>query len=282
MSWVRRSVWIVANLVCISFVVLGCRSKKPVIEQTTPVVIVETPLKESSPDSLWYQILNADEPVNWFGAKVSASTVVNNQSNSFNANLRMKLDSAIWMSISPALGIEVARVFITADSVKLINRINGTYFMGNFAYLNDLLQIEVNFDMIQAILIGNSYLHYNVENFIADKDERGLILSTLKKRKIRRGSELELPQILTQELWYSAVSQKIIRMEMQDYRPVRKFSVDYPSFTKVEEFTFPESMHIQAQAEKQVQIDLSYSRISVNEVLNLPFSIPKNYELIRK
>jgi hypothetical protein len=281
-SWVRRSVWIVANLVCISFVVLGCRSKKPVIEQTTPVVIVETPLKESSPDSLWYQILNADEPVNWFGAKVSASTVVNNQSNSFNANLRMKLDSAIWMSISPALGIEVARVFITADSVKLINRINGTYFMGNFAYLNDLLQIEVNFDMIQAILIGNSYLHYNVENFIADKDERGLILSTLKKRKIRRGSELELPQILTQELWYSAVSQKIIRMEMQDYRPVRKFSVDYPSFTKVEEFTFPESMHIQAQAEKQVQIDLSYSRISVNEVLNLPFSIPKNYELIRK
>ena len=282
MSLVRRSVWIVANLVCISFVVLGCRSKKPVIEQTTPVVIVETPLKESSPDSLWYQILNADEPVNWFGAKVSASTVVNNQSNSFNANLRMKLDSAIWMSISPALGIEVARVFITADSVKLINRINGTYFMGNFAYLNDLLQIEVNFDMIQAILIGNSYLHYNVENFIADKDERGLILSTLKKRKIRRGSELELPQILTQELWYSAVSQKIIRMEMQDYRPVRKFSVDYPSFTKVEEFTFPESMHIQAQAEKQVQIDLSYSRISVNEVLNLPFSIPKNYELIRK
>jgi len=281
-SLVRRSVWIVANLVCISFVVLGCRSKKPVIEQTTPVVIVETPLKESSPDSLWYQILNADEPVNWFGAKVSASTVVNNQSNSFNANLRMKLDSAIWMSISPALGIEVARVFITADSVKLINRINGTYFMGNFAYLNDLLQIEVNFDMIQAILIGNSYLHYNVENFIADKDERGLILSTLKKRKIRRGSELELPQILTQELWYSAVSQKIIRMEMQDYRPVRKFSVDYPSFTKVEEFTFPESMHIQAQAEKQVQIDLSYSRISVNEVLNLPFSIPKNYELIRK
>lgn len=282
MSLVRRSVWIVANLVCISFVVLGCRSKKPVIEQTTPVVIVETPLKESSPDSLWYQILNADEPVNWFGAKVSASTVMNNQSNSFNANLRMKLDSAIWMSISPALGIEVARVFITADSVKLINRINGTYFMGNFAYLNDLLQIEVNFDMIQAILIGNSYLHYNVENFIADKDERGLILSTLKKRQIRRGSELELPQILTQEIWYSPVSQKIIRMEMQDYRPVRKFSVDYPSFTKVEEFIFPESMHIQAQAEKQVQIDLSYSRISVNEVLNLPFSIPKNYELIRK
>lgn len=282
MSLVRRSVWIVANLVCISFVVLGCRSKKPVIEQTTPVVIVETPLKESSPDSLWYQILDADEPVNWFGAKVSASALVNNQSNSFNANLRMKLDSAIWMSISPALGIEVARVFITADSVKLINRINGTYFMGNFAYLNDLLQIEVNFDMIQAILIGNSYLHYNVENFIADKDERGLILSTLKKRQIRRGSELELPQILTQEIWYSPVSQKIIRMEMQDYRPVRKFSVDYPSFTKVGEFTFPESMHIQAQAEKQVQIDLSYSRISVNEVLNLPFSIPKNYELIRK
>jgi len=270
-------------LTIILSVVVSCKSKQKVQNQiVVPPITAEESIIADSPDSLLGAINNANAPLQWFSAKVDANTNVDNQSNSFNANLRMKIDSAIWMSISPALGIEVARAYITRDSLKFINRINGTYFSGNYAYLNNLLQIELNFNMIQSILIGNAYLHYTVENYVSAKDEQGLILSTLKKRKIRRGSELELPQILTQEIWYSPSHKKITRMEMQDYRPVRKFSVVYPSFATEQEIKVPARMLIQAQAEKQVSIDLSFSRITVNQELNLPFSIPKNYEQIRK
>jgi len=270
-------------LTIILSVVFSCKSKQKVQNQiVVPPITAEEAIIADSPDSLLGAINNANAPLQWFSAKVDANTNVDNQSNSFNANLRMKIDSAIWMSISPALGIEVARAYITRDSLKFINRINGTYFSGNYAYLNNLLQIELNFNMIQSILIGNAYLHYTVENYVSAKDEQGLILSTLKKRKIRRGSELELPQILTQEIWYSPSHKKIIRMEMQDYRPIRKFSVVYPSFATEQEIKVPARMLIQAQAEKQVSIDLSFSRITVNQELNLPFSIPKNYEQIRK
>jgi hypothetical protein len=270
-------------LTIILSVVVSCKSKQKVQNQiVVPPITAEEAIIADSPDSLLGAINNANAPLQWFSAKVDANTNVDNQSNSFNANLRMKIDSAIWMSISPALGIEVARAYITRDSLKFINRINGTYFSGNYAYLNNLLQIELNFNMIQSILIGNAYLHYTVENYVSAKDDQGLILSTLKKRKIRRGSELELPQILTQEIWYSPSHKKIIRMEMQDYRPIRKFSVVYPSFATEQEIKVPARMLIQAQAEKQVSIDLSFSRITVNQELNLPFSIPKNYEQIRK
>jgi hypothetical protein len=260
----------------------SCKSKQKLQNQIAEPITAEEAIIADSPDSLLGAINNSNAPLKWFSAKVDANTTVDNQSNSFNANLRMKIDSAIWMSISPALGIEVARAYITRDSLKFINRINGTYFSGNYAYLNNLLQIEVNFNMIQSILTGNAYLHYTVENYASAKDEQGLILSTLKKRKIRRGNELELPQILTQEIWYSPSHNKIIRMEMQDYRPVRKFLVLYPSFTTEQEIKVPERMLIQAQAEKQVAINLAFSRITVNQELNLPFSIPKNYEQIRK
>lgn len=262
---------------------ISCKTKQKIQTHIElPPITAEEAVIAESPDSLVGAIKNADAPLKWFSAKVDAKTIIDNQTNNFNANIRMRIDSAIWISISPALGIEVARAFITPDSLKFINRINGTYFAGNYAYLNNLLQIEVNFSMIQSILVGNSYLHYTVENFVSAKDEQGLILSTLRKRKIRRGNELEIPQILTQEIWYSPSQSKIIRMEMQDYRPVRKFSVLYPTFAVEQEIKVPSQLIIQAQAEKQVFIDLSYSRISVNQNQNLPFSIPKNYEQIRK
>ncbi|MBK8414658.1 MAG: DUF4292 domain-containing protein [Bacteroidetes bacterium] len=38
-----------------------------------------------------------------------------------NINLRIKTDSLTWISKSPLLGIEVARVMITRDSVKFMD-----------------------------------------------------------------------------------------------------------------------------------------------------------------
>ena len=40
------------------------------------------------------------------------------QTGTFTLNVRMARDSVIWMSISPALGVEAARVLLTPDSVS--------------------------------------------------------------------------------------------------------------------------------------------------------------------
>ena len=269
----------IVNSFLISLLVLAssCRAKKTITKAPVNVTtgIIGTGI--SSSDSLSRAIQIADAPIQWFGAKVSVDSDINNQTNSFSANLRIKKDSAIWISISPALGIEVARALITPDSLKFINRINGTYFKGDFKYLNELLQIEVNFKMIQAILLGNAYLHYAIEQYISDRENSELVLSTFKKRRIRRDIDVEIPQILTQEVWFSSIQNKIVRMEMQDYRPVRKFTVNYLQFEKVDDLSMPNKLVITAQADKHVKIDLEYSRMTINKELNLPFNIPDNY-----
>lgn len=273
------------SFVIILLVFSGCKTKQKAIEENdenAEVITTGNKISTDAPDSLWQLIKDSDTKLSWFSAKVSVKSEIENQSNSFNANLRVKVDSSIWMSISPALGIEVARVLITRDSLKFLNRLSATYFEGDYLYLKNLLQIDVNFEMIQAILLGNSYLHYTVENYISDKDNHGLILSTLKKRKIKKETELNIPEVLTQELWFSYDNKKIRKMEMQDYRPVRKFMVDYLSFLIEDGKVMPEHFYVQAQAEKQVKIDLKYSKITVSKELNLPFSIPKHYELYTK
>ena len=264
-------------LICLLVLSSACRAKKTITKapDNNATNIVEIGI--SSPDSLSRAMQITDAPIQWFGAKVSVNSDINNQTNAFSANLRIKKDSAIWISISPALGIEVARALITPDSLKFINRINGTFFKGDYKYLNELLQIEVNFKMIQAILLGNAYLHYAIEQYISDRENSELVLSTFKKRRIRRDIDVEIPQILTQEVWFSSTQNKIVRMEMQDYRPVRKFTVNYLQFEKVDDLSMPNKLVITAQADKNVKIDLEYSRMTINKELNLPFNIPDNY-----
>ena len=264
-------------LISLLFLASSCRAKKTITKAPVNALTNIVEIGVSSPDSLSRAMQIADAPIQWFGAKVSVDSDINNQTNAFSANLRIKKDSAIWISISPALGIEVARALITPDSLKFINRINGTYFKGDYKYLNELLQIEVNFKMIQAILLGNTYLHYSIEQYISDRENTELVLSTLKKRRIRREIDVEIPQILTQEIWFSSLQNKIVRMEMQDYRPVRKFTVNYLQFENVDELSMPNKLIISAQADKQVKIDLEYSRMTINKELNLPFNIPENY-----
>ena len=273
-------------LKCIVFVLLAssaCKVKKIAKETEAPAPVEEakTDFKTCNVDSLYDKIKEADLRINTFSAKVNAETDINNQGNSFTANLRVKVDSAIWMSISPALGIEIARVFITRDSLKFTNRINGTYFKGDYRYLNSLLQIELNFNMIQSILLGNIYLHYAKDKYNCDKDNSNLILSSLKKRQIRREEDINIPQVLTQELFYSKEQQKISSMNLQDYRPQRRFAVNYDAFVEIESQKLPTSIIVKANAEKSVMIKLDYSKINFNKELNLPFSIPPSYEPIR-
>ena len=264
-------------LIILLVLAYSCRAKKPITNLPNNASTSFVEMGISNPDSLSRAMQMADAPIHWFGAKVSVNSEINNQTNSFTANIRIKKDSAIWISISPALGIEVARALITPDSLKFINRINGTFFKGDYKFLNELLQIEVNFKMIQAILLGNVYLHYSIEQYISDRENSELVMSTIKKRRIRRDIDLEIPQILTQEIWFSSLQNKIIRMEMQDYRPVRKFTVNYLQFEKVDEQSMPSKLIITAQADKQVKIDLEYSRMTINKELNLPFNIPEDY-----
>ncbi|MBA3705015.1 MAG: DUF4292 domain-containing protein, partial [Bacteroidetes bacterium] len=88
-------------------------------------------------------------------AKLSVEALIDSSSNSFTVTLRMKKDSIIWMSISK-LGIEGARVLITKDSVRFINRVENKYFKGDFTYVSKLLNTELDYEMLQSLLIGNS------------------------------------------------------------------------------------------------------------------------------
>ena len=75
-------------------------------------------------------------------SKAAVSVIDNaNKKTSFKVHLRIRKDSIIWMSISK-LGIEAARVIITTDSLKLIDRLKKEYFLGDFKYINNSFEFS--------------------------------------------------------------------------------------------------------------------------------------------
>lgn len=75
--------------------------------------------------------------------------------NGISVFVRMQKDSCIWISIRPVLGIELVRVLITPDSVKMINFFKKTLTKRSADSLQQLLDIPYDFSTLQNLLIGN-------------------------------------------------------------------------------------------------------------------------------
>lgn len=87
------------------------------------------PLRNINPNQVLEGFEANQIPWEWLGMKIDASVETANGVDSFKASIRMAKDSAIWISISPALGVEVARILLEPDSVRLLSKIPGIAFI---------------------------------------------------------------------------------------------------------------------------------------------------------
>jgi len=217
----------------------------------------------------------------WLKARLSAEALIDSSSNSFTIALRMKKDSIIWMSISK-LGIEGARVLITKDSVKFTNTIQNKYFKGDYAYISKLLNTELDFEMLQSLLVGNSVSFYDEDEKIKPGvDDCQYTLGTVRKfkrRRVERGKELKEP---AQSIFLVPENFKIARILFYEFNPDRSFDAHFGEYVTVDSSQlFPQKMNYTIKAEKNVTIDLNFSKVTLNEEQSFPFKIPDNYEQI--
>ncbi len=215
-------------------------------------------------------------------AKLNVETFIDSSFNSFTISLRMKKDSVIWMSVSK-LGIEGARAIITKDSVKFFNRIENNYFKGDYSSSSKIFNTQLDFEMLQSLLVGNSVAFYNEDEKIkSGVDNCQYTLGTIRKYKLRRVMEKgkELKE-LAQSIYLIPETFKISRILFYDFNPDRSFDAGFSEYTKVDSTQlFPLQMNYSIKAQKSIKIDIHYTKPRLNEEQSFPFKIPDNYEQI--
>lgn len=191
----------------------------------------------------------------------------NNKKVSATANFRIKKDSIIWLSITPGLGLEVARVLINENHVFVLDKVNKDYYEYAFDELSKLYGFDFSYDMIQSVILGNLAQPYNNERI--DKTDQYFTY------QIKKGQYNFFNYI-------GARSHKLEKVEVSDDASKSTISVNYGDFVMVDEEIFPNEISAVIDYESDVkpntEIDISYNRLVIEQIpLSFPFKVPSRY-----
>ena len=198
-------------------------------------------LKAEGPEFLFNKLKENELKFDWLSTKFSAEYRNNKKKNSFGGQMRIRKDSLIWLSLSPIMGIEVMRLMISQDSIKYINRMNNTYFIGDYENLNKFLNTNIDYDILQSFLIGNDLSFYDDGKFKAAIDKGAYKLSTAARQKLKKyvKSADEALKIFIQNIWLDPASFKIVKADVKEMRKEKiRLEASYGDFETLRDSCF--------------------------------------------
>lgn len=262
----------VIYLMIVVFTLVSCRAKKEAPRQDASAMEVTELVKHMK---------DAGVQFDWLSARFNAHyTSVDKQQLSLGGFLRIRNDSVIWVSISPIVGIELARAVISRDTVKMVNRLNSTFFVGDMDYINQLLQTDIDYEILQALLVGNDFPYYEDDVFKSSVTGGYHHLSTLGRRKLKKYVEGddEKERVLIQDIFLDPETYRIRRQEIKQVGSEnRKIELSYDDYRDISGQLFPHSIKCLISVEGSLSIEVEISHISTEGPLNMPFSIPDSY-----
>lgn len=200
-------------------------------------------------------------------ARVKINITETDKSKSYALKLRMQKDSTILLISSP---ITVVKAIITPSRVAFYNKLDGTYFDGDFTYLSKLLGTELDFYKVQALLLGEPVFKPNTKDYEASVFEKSYMLQPK--------NQSDLFELF---LLFNPTHFKMNAQEIAQSKTNRLLRIDYLAYQNVAKAILPELIKIIAlENDDQLKIDLEYKNIELDQNLRFPFSIPSGYDQI--
>ncbi len=214
-------------------------------------------------------------------------------SHSFDGTLRILHDSIVWVSITPALGIELFRIMLTPDSLKYINVLKSNYYLGNISNLSEMYNIELDYNAVQSLLANQLFLYpassrKEIKTFKRYKSSIESELYNLQSiserkinRKIKKSAKHPDREVAVQNIYVQPDSFKIEKVFIEDFTDSRTVTINYSDYNIVNHQSFPKVVQIELNnGGKIIKLDLKYNKIIVDKDIHFPFTISEKYERI--
>lgn len=225
-------------------------------------------------------------------------------SHSFSGTLRIKKDSLIWISISPGLGIELARIQFTRDSIMFMNLMKDEFFVSDYGYFENKFMVDFSFDDLQSVLTNEIFLYSETEEdkrirrrktedeesleyfrktFNTDNDSTVYVLKTHRKRKIKKYLKKRKGEdFIVETIAISPDSFKIKTVKVEDLVENRFLTIRYDECVPVDSTFLPSVIEIFVKSEhKEINARLKYNKFTVNKDISFPFNISEKYTRIK-
>jgi hypothetical protein len=190
------------------------------------------------------------------------------QTQNVTAEIKIKNNEQILVSIR-FLGITMAKALITPTSVSYYEKINGSYFEGDFSTLSQWLGTDLDYKKIQNMLIGQA-----MDDLTKGEYQDSLVDQTYRLEDISNKETKKYFFFDTQKFLLN-------KQEITQTDKNRTIQVSYSDSKLYNESMFPSNVVINASQDKgNTEINLGYNTITINEELSFPYSVPNGYKRI--
>jgi hypothetical protein len=189
---------------------------------------------------------------------------------SFNANatIRIRNDSAIWISFS-STGVEGVRALIQKDSIFVIDRINKKFREFSFDSLKRAYNMDFNYAMIQALLVGNLMKSRIASDKVVKENEFFILKQNSDNLAIKN--------------YVNSKTMKIEKVNIIEQLYSGSMEIKYEDFQFNDEMLFPYKNSVfltykRDNSEFTSNLDINFSRVAINEKkMKFPFNVPNRY-----
>ena len=243
--------------------------------------VMKKPIKEYGFDYLYNKMLENQVDFDYLSAKFNVVYYNGKKKTDLRGQFRIRKDSLIWITLSPALGIEAARISMSDDSIKFINRLNKTYFKGEYSFIDSILNTTLDYYILEAMILGNELTQYDINKFKASIDGGLYRITIQERRKIKKylkSGEVD-SKVLVQNIWLDPETFKIKRVVLKELGDEnKKLQIIYAQYHDVDGLLLPEVMQIKISSGNTILINLNFGKTVINQPLRFPFTIPKKYK----
>ena len=246
----------------------GCKTKQKISNSLSDNGI-QKETDVSAPKKMKPQITSLD--YEWLSYRINVSILDFNtkkETQSVSAFYVNKKDSIIYITLSKFF--EVARVVLTPDSVKYIDYLHSTYYVGDYSFISRMIGFNVNFKLIQAIFAGEDIPNFEPNTFLAVIADTSVYTSDLRKNK---QMNMSVSQVLKTNSQHKIIenSIKVIQKELS-------LSVRYSDFTTVDKSQlFFQQADLFISSEKML-LNLRLKDVKVNIPTATNIHIPQRYK----
>lgn len=249
---------------------VGCRSAEKAANAGPLAANIET-------SALLDSIASHEANCGWLSLKLDVEVRSKKFDDSFKMYVKMKADSAIWMSAT-YYAVEVARLLLTPDSVKYMDRRNNRYYLGNYSYLAQLIPVEADFGTVQNLLLANTQGFVNEQPRV-NRTKNGYELNFQRGASKRRAEKDGLSTPPQMHIDVSASHFRPISIRVKDTDSRSGLELKYEEFTPICGSFLPNKMLLRAQdANEQLAVNTSVVKMEAGEKASLSFTIPEKYE----
>jgi hypothetical protein len=272
------------------------------------------PLKNQGVGKIIHRYESTISNADWYGMRLAVSSHSESDNQSFKVNVRMRRDSAIWLSITPALGVEVARIMLTEDSVKFFSKVPGDRFgyLGDYTALENNFGAPVDFKMLQSVLLGHAVeLKADGDDYISRIDELSYVLITKYKRRVMRlvgakdkeihpDAALEIVEttardarvvervldrsqgedLLVKRYWFDGLQGYLVHSKFDDLYNSQSIDISHTRHTIEGGGLVPQKTTMMIRSDDLEQkIEIEITRLRSGRAYEMPFKLPADVEL---